>query len=260
MLVEQYFFLLISFILGACVGSFLNVVVDRIPRDEPFLFSTSHCENCHTRLAWYDLIPLFSYSMLRGKCRYCGISLSGYYPLVEVLTGIFFLICGVIFFSSIVQGIMDVSIFYTVLIGCGLIVIFFTDIKYGIIPDQVIGTLLLITLISNTINHTLLLHLWAAVGAFLFFYALFFFTKGKGMGFGDVKLAFLIGFLLGPLQSIFALYVAFLTGAVVSLILVLGRKKKFHGGTIPFGPFMILGVIISVIGGELFSHFIYTFF
>lgn len=248
-------FIFLFFAIGVCVGSFLNVLVDRIPREESVMKGRSHCEKCKKNLEWRDLIPLFSFIFLKGKCRFCKAELSYYYPVVELITGALF-VCVFLFASqenfqfSIVQIL---NIIYYLFIVSSLIVIFFTDLKYGIIPDKIIYpaiTVSFLYLILNT-KYLLLPHLLSAVGVFVFFLLLFLLTKGKGMGFGDVKLVFLMGLFLGFPKIIAALYVSFLTGAIVSLILVLGKKKKFFGGIVPFGPFLVFGTVMAWFFGKI---------
>jgi len=247
------------FALGVGVGSFLNVLIDRLPRDESCLIGRSYCELCKTTLKWYDLIPLFSFIGLKAKCRYCHSAISFYYPVVEFITGALFL-----FVSSQLLTEYQISnkfgnaeiylrlIFFLFIVST-FIVIFFTDLKYGIIPDKVVYTAIVVTFLFLITNYQLLItnHLLSAVGSFIFFLLIFLVTRGRGMGFGDVKLAFLIGLLLGFPKTVVALYAAFLTGAVISIILILEKKKKFKGSTIPFGPFLVIGTFIALFWGEV---------
>jgi prepilin signal peptidase PulO-like enzyme (type II secretory pathway) len=132
-----------------------------------------------------------------------------------------------------------------------LIVIFFTDLRHRIIPDQVIYPTILITFLfqAYSLQSTVYSYLFAAFGAGFFFLLLHLITRGKGMGFGDVKLAFLMGLALGPLRVILALYLAFLTGAFTGVILILAKKKKF-GEQIPFGPFLVGSTIAALFWGQ----------
>ena len=241
--------LIVFFILGVCVGSFLNVLVDRLPRNESFLKGRSHCEKCKKELAWYDLIPLLSFSFLKGKCRYCQVRLSWYYPAVELTTG--FLFAAVLFFV-LGRNINIITFIYYCFIVSSLIVIFFSDLKYGIIPDKIVFPAILASFLFLILNSQLsaLNYLLSAVGASLFFLFLFLITRGRGMGFGDVKLAFLMGLILGFPNIVVSLYIAFLTGAVIGCILIIWRKKKLAGTSIPFGPFLVLGTFLAIIWGE----------
>ena len=258
------FFLLI---LGISIGSFLNVLIDRIPQGKSPFKGRSYCDKCKKTLKWYDLIPLISYLYLKGKCRYCRAHISLYYPLVELVTGAMFIVTFAYIYHlpltidrfSIFNSQFSIFFYYLFILS-SFIVIFFTDLKYGIIPDKilypaaVISTIynLSFTIYSPIVNHqsSIINNIFSGAGAFLFFLALYLVTKGKGMGFGDVKLAFLIGIVLGFPKILAALYLAFLTGAICGIILIIWRKKKLKGGTIPFGPFLIIGTVLSLFFGE----------
>ena len=140
-----------------------------------------------------------------------------------------------------------------------LIVIFFIDLNQGIIPFKVILPTILITVVFFLFKDqsTFLTHMLSGIAVSLFFFLLFAATRGKGMGFGDVVYALFLGLLLGFPNSIIGLYIAFLTGAVISLILVLLKRKKLRGSTIPFGPFLVLGTFIAYIWGDLITGFIF---
>lgn len=247
-------FVFYIFILGLLIGSFLNVLIDRIPKGKSFAKGRSYCDSCKKTLKWYDLIPVFSFIFLQGKCRQCRSPISFYYPIVELVTASLF----VFTFNFLSSGgimnqelrIMDLGYYFFLI--ASLIVIFFTDLKYGIIPDKVLFVAISISILYLFFIHNSLfmIHLLSGVGAFLLFLLLYLITKGKGMGFGDVKLVFLMGLFLGFLNTTLALYLAFLTGAVVGLILILWGKRKFFGGKIPFGPFLVLGTFISLFLGE----------
>lgn len=249
------FLTIILFIIGICVGSFLNVLIDRLPRGESVFKGRSHCESCKKTLSPLDLFPLFSFIFLLGKCRYCRKPIGWYYPLVELVTGILFVLT---YFFILQHGYLVFSIWYLVELGfllfivSSLVVIFFTDLKYGIIPDKIIAVAVIVTFLYKILNTTydILPFFLSGLGAFLFFLLLFLITRGKGMGFGDVKFALLIGLVLGFPKIVVGLYVAFLTGAVVGIILILWRKKQLRGATIPFGPFLVAGTCIGLFWGD----------
>lgn len=252
---EEILLTSLLFIIGISIGSFLNVLIDRVPREESVVAGRSHCDSCKKTLQWFDLVPLFSFLWLRGKCRYCKTSIGTRTVIVECITGIFF----VATFSTLVPGIAALNgvlfielLYFLFIISC-LIVIFFCDLKYEIIPDVVVYPGIIISLAYLLFLHPPLLFpsMLTALCIFLFFLVLFLVTKGKGMGFGDVKLVFLIGLLLGFPLAIVSIYISFLTGAIISLILILWRKKKFRGNTIPFGPFLVFGVLISFYAKDL---------
>jgi len=246
------------FLLGLCVGSFLNVLIDRLPRGESVIKERSYCESCKHTLKWYDLIPLVSFLVLRGKCRYCESPLSYYYPLVEGLTGIMFVTTGLFIINNFQSNLnfqLDkiAALAYYLFIVSSLIVIFFADLKYGIIPDKIVFGAVGITFLFLITNHQspITYHLFSAIGTFFFFVLIFLATRGRGMGFGDVKFAFLIGLVLSFPKVIVGLYIAFLTGAFVSVILILAGKKKFRGSTVPFGPFLAIGTLTALFWGDI---------
>src|SRR3972149_7745017 len=200
---------LFLFILGLFVGSFLGVLVDRIPRKKSFLTGCSYCDKCKKKLNWYDLIPVVSFFLLKGKCRYCHTRLSLFYPIIEITTGIMFALT----YGLLISNFID--LLYFLFIISTLIVIFFTDIKYGIIPDKVLFPAVIVTLFWLFLNPKSLIinHILSGVGSFLFLltvpYLYYLLTKKMGMGGGDIKFAFLMGLILGFPNIVVALYTAF---------------------------------------------------
>jgi leader peptidase (prepilin peptidase) / N-methyltransferase len=243
------------FIFGTIIGSFLNVLIDRIPRNESIVKTRSHCEHCRRTLAWYDLIPVFSYLMLQGRCRYCHKHIGIYYPVVESLTGALFMLTAYVFKPEIlVFQFLDIMtilpLLYFLFVFACLIVIIFTDLKYGIIPFKVVLSATIATFLYILTTPVYVNHIYTAVIVFAFFLMLFFLTRKRGLGFGDVVYSFLMGLVLGFPKIIVGLYLAFLTGAIVAVILVWMGRKKLKGGSIPFGPFLVGGTIISIFWGE----------
>lgn len=248
---------LLLFVLGIFIGSFLNVLADRFENKESVLTGRSHCDYCKKVLSWRDLIPLFSFLSTSGKCRYCHHKLSFYYPVSEIFTGIFFALS----YVQMVNGQWSmVSLVFGLYVISSMIVVFLSDIKYGIIPDKIIVPAAVISLIYLIIYFpsNVVVNLLAAVGSLLFFLFIFLGTRGKAMGFGDVKFAFLLGLILGPLNTIIALYVAFLTGAAAGLILILWKKKRLKTA-VPFGPFLVLGFFVSYFFAPLITPIIQNF-
>ncbi len=224
------------------------------------MLGRSYCENCKKTLSWKDLIPVLSFVYLRGQCRYCHAPLSYQYPIVELLTGAlfgftyFYVFQTTIFnfqfsiFNEIINhNSLIINLLYYLFIVSSMIVIFFSDLKHGIIPDKIVVPTVFVSFVYLFINHNSLIlnHLLSALGAFLFFLFIYLITKGRGMGFGDVKLAFLTGLVLGFPGTVLALYIAFLTGGFIGIILILWKKKKLKYA-IPFGPFLVLGSLISL--------------
>lgn len=237
------------FIFGSIVGSFTNVLIDRIPKGISIILSRSYCPHCKKKLSPLELIPIFSYLLLHGKCGSCKKEIPTRLLLIEVLTAVLYsLLFLLVFMSAITLG----QFVYLIAILPLFITVIFTDLEYGIIPDQI---LLYVLVVSGAYfllfaRGEFILDLLSAFIVFAFFAFLFFVTSGRGMGFGDVKLSFVLGLFLGPVNSIVSLYLAFLTGAFMSIILVLFKKRSFKGGTIPFGPFLIMGAIVAYFWGD----------
>ncbi len=239
------------FVLGCAVGSFLNVLADRLPRDKSIL-GRSRCDFCRRKLEPIDLIPVASFLFLRGRCRRCGRKLSWFYPAVEVLTGLAFVVTWLYAPASTPL----LKALYIVMVSI-LIAIFFADLKSQIIPDQLqialficaliilLGQLGVQPLIEVEPLKVLGQRVLAGAAVASAILALFLATRGRGMGFGDVKLAFTFGFFGGILKGLVALYIGFVTGAVAGIFLIfLGRKKL--KSKIAFGPFMVLGFLSTV--------------
>ncbi len=265
---------LFLFLGGLLVGSFLNVVIYREINEEsrkpppkkpnklsrikdflpPWVVGRSCCDHCRHQLKWYDNIPLLSFIMLGGKCRYCHRPINLQYPLVEFLTAVefiwlYWLLSRFAFFARAEGFYSFILLLYWLYIFSSLLVIFITDFKAGIIPDWVVLPAILISFLRLFESNRWQFFL-AGFGSGLFFYFLYLITQKRGLGFGDVKLAFLMGLFLGYPQILTALFLAFLTGAVTAVILIMLGKKRF-GQTLPFGPFLVLGTIIAKFWGEM---------
>lgn len=242
--------LIIIFLLGLSIGSFLNVLIDRLPNGESIWWDRSHCDSCRKTLSWYDLIPVVSFIILQRKCRSCHKKISWQYPLVELSTGLIFLFTSVSMIRIISTGFIAPHLIYYLALSGSLLAIFVTDFKYRIIPDQILIFLTVLTLVYQFIYFPQLIkdNLISGIISLLFFLMLVIITRGKGMGLGDVKLAFVMGLSLGFPKIIVALYLSFLTGALVSLILILTHKKSMKS-TIAFGPFLICATFVSLFFG-----------
>jgi prepilin signal peptidase PulO-like enzyme (type II secretory pathway) len=248
------------FLAGIIVGSFLNVVIDRLPFNKSILYPPSHCPHCRHRLRFFDLVPIFSFFYLKRKCRYCKAEISWYYPFIETVTGLLFVLTTYMVVGQsvdvFIEQLMQFSfVIYLFLIMSIMVIIFFIDLKYGIIPFRVVTfalgvisvrNILLAGLDMSNIFHYLL----TGICVFFIFFLLFYFTRGRAIGFGDVFYSLMMGYLLGFPNIVLGVYIAFLTGALISLILVLLSKKRLKGGTIPFGPFLVFGTIISLFWGD----------
>ncbi|OGG02706.1 hypothetical protein A2W14_07370 [Candidatus Gottesmanbacteria bacterium RBG_16_37_8] len=247
-------FYFLIFIFGLIVGSFLNVLIDRLPNGEDIVFRPSHCDNCRKQLKFFDLFPLFSFLLLKGKCRYCHKKIARQNPLVEIVTASVF----VFIFSQI--AVLEISLnnliylFYQLLVAGSLIVIFIIDLKERIIPDSLVFFLTAMTLIYRLVflPQDLSVAILAAFGMSAIFLFLVLITRGRGMGLGDVKYAFFMGLFLGWPKILVAFYLAFLTGAIVSLILVMMGRKSIKS-TVPFGPFLVVATFLSFYFGEVIT-------
>lgn len=241
-------------------GSFINVLIDRLPIGESIFLDRSHCAACKKKLLPYELIPVFSYLFLKGKCRNCKSKIPFRLLLVELLSGTVFVSLFLYFQTS---ALPLHGLIYLFIVSLIFIAVFFADLEYGIIPDELVVALLAVVLFYVLIfSPALLLNaLLTGLGFSLFFLLLFIGTRGRGMGFGDVKIALPLGMFLGFPNVIPAFYTAFLTGAVISIILVLWGKKKFRKSTIPFGPFLVFAAGFSYFFGQtLINYFLKTFF
>ncbi len=233
----------IIFLLGLILGSFLNVCIYRLPWGENIVSYPSHCPNCLRRLGFLDLLPLLSYVLLRGRCRYCECRISIRYPGVELLTGLVFL--ATYFSTGFNPGLLKYLFLFSV-----LIVVFFIDLDHKIIPNSLVLVILTWGILWQL--------LWPQItwvealgGALLgggFLLALAVISRG-GMGGGDIKLMFAAGFYLGPLLTLTAMFIGFFTGALVGITLIL-LKVKSRKDFIPFGPFLSLGIFFTALWGQ----------
>jgi len=259
-------FSLTIFIFGLAVGSFLNCIIYRLKADKSFLEGRSYCPKCKHILKWKDLIPIFSFLILKGKCRYCHERISWQYPLIEIATGsLFLLIFNSQFSISHFQNLLVTG--YWLLVTCFLIIIFVYDLKHYLIPDKIIYPAITIAFLYNIfysffILDTLyfILHtLFAALGAAAFFLLIVFLSKGKWMGVGDIKLAFFMGLFLSFPNILIALFLAFLIGAIIGLGLIALGKKTLKS-EVPFGPFLVVGTFIALFWGEKLIKWYFSLF
>ena len=221
------------------------MVIYRLPKKQS-LMGRSFCPSCKHKLNWRDLIPLISFFVLGRKCRYCRVSISLRYPLVEIMTGVAF----IAIFLFLGSALNTTLLFWLFIASC-LIAVFWIDREQGIIPDELLILMLLVAMpFFLTVSPSLVIpHLATGMVSFLFFLGIVGVTRGRGMGMGDVKLAFVMGFLLGYPNVVVAFYAAFLTGAALSIILIIAKKKKL-GDAIAFGPFLVIGFFIAFFLGD----------
>lgn len=240
--------IILLFILGLIVGSFSNVCIYRIPRNESIIYPASHCPNCHTDILAKDNIPLLSYILLKGRCRNCGSRISIQYPVVEFLTGLVYIIIYQIYGLS-VQSLI------CIILSSALIIIAFIDLNEQIIPDVISlpGIIIGLTLsffvpYLSFINSALgvvigggIILIIALAGSAIF--------KKEAMGGGDIKLAAMIGAFLGWRYVIISLFLGFFLGALTGIFLVLSKIKN-REDMVPFGTFIVLGSVITLLWGK----------
>lgn len=243
---------LLFFLFGLAIGSFVSCLVYRINKENSlkgFLKGRSYCQKCKKQLLWRDNVPLLSFLLLRGKCRWCQSPIGVHYPLVELLTGVLF-VWIYLWVKSWSGNTLSfyISISLYLYISASFVAIFLSDFQYRTIPDQITYPAIFVSLIYLIANGQWLDAI-SGLGAASFFFLLVLLTRFRGMGLGDVKLAGLMGLFLGFPKIIVALYLAFLTGATAGVILILLGKKKFKS-QISFGPFLVLATFIAWFWGE----------
>ncbi len=249
------FFYFIVFIFGLTLGSFLNSIIYRLPSGESFLIQRSYCPYCKHKLGWKDLIPIFSFLILKGKCRYCHQPISLQYPLVELATGILSVLIFWIFNFGFDLAFGFWNLIFYLVIACFLIIIFVYDLKHYIIPDKIIYPAITLALIFNfqlsIFNQFSILKfsIYSALGAAAFFGAIVLMSRGKWMGVGDVKLAFFMGLFLGFPNILIALFLAFFIGAIIGIGLIISGKKTLKS-EVPFGPFLVVGTFTALFWGQ----------
>lgn len=248
---------LLVFMLGAAVGSFLNVLIERSIKGEGWVKGRSRCDHCGRTLPWYEMVPLVSFLLLRGRASCCKAKLSRQHVLVESMTGLLFvwwMALSSAFFLLVTEPGRTLQPLFWLVTGVLLVLIAVTDWYYGVIPTiyvaagvVLVGLYRLALIASGSYQAV---DLWrsglVAAGLALFYYFLRVLTRGKGMGEGDVLLAVYLGLLLSYPRVVYATMFAFVSGAVVGVGLMV-LKKKTRKDTIAFGPFMILGALAALI-------------
>lgn len=234
---------LFVFVLGISMGSFLNVVVDRVIQGRSML-GRSHCETCGKHLSWNDLIPIISYVLLGGRCRYCNKKFSVQYLLVEAGTGVLYLVTWI----DVLQkgGTMVDLLLYWGIVSSGW-VIFISDLRYKLISDYMQISLLLFVVFHKISERLTLFGLLesivAGVCVGLPLWLIFKLSKERAMGEGDGILAFIVGFSLGLIPGLVALYFAFVMGGIVGVTLLISRRFGMKSA-VPFGPFILIAAVV----------------
>jgi len=247
--------LVFIFLMGGCVGSFLNVCIYRLPQDLSVVSPRSFCPGCRAPIRAYDNIPLVSYLLLGGKCRHCGAGISWRYPLVEALAG------GVALALFLKFGFSFSFLAYFVL-SAALIVISFIDLDHRIIPDLIslpgiaVGFLLALFGPLATVKESLIGLLAGGGSLYLVAFVYEALTKREGMGGGDVKLLAMIGAWLGWKAILFTLFFASLSGTFIGgAVMLIQREGRLYA--IPFGPFLAFsGLAYVFLGPELIAWYL----
>jgi leader peptidase (prepilin peptidase)/N-methyltransferase len=241
-----------ALVTGMVVGSFLNVCICRMPKDESVVTPPSHCPACDYRIRWYDNIPLLSYLLLRGKCRGCGMRISIQYPLVELLNGVLTLALFLRFGPTLA--------FFVLFLFCSaLVVITFIDLEHQIIPDEislsgiVIGFIFSFFIQGHSWLNSLLGILLGGGSLLLVAYGYQWLTGKEGMGGGDIKLLAMMGAFLGWKAIPFIIFASSLIGSVVGITIMLVQKKDSKLA-IPFGPYLAFGAVLYIFYGRQLIH------
>lgn len=239
---------LFACVFGMVVGSFLNVCICRMPKNESIVSPPSHCPDCSYQIRWYDNIPLFSYLLLRGKCRGCGVHISLQYPLVELLNGILSLFLFLRFGPTFSFAVLF-------LFCSALVVITFIDIEHQIIPDEislsgiVAGFVLSFFIRGHSWQNSLLGILLGGGSLLLVAYAYQRLTGKDGMGGGDIKLLAMMGAFLGWKAVPFIIFTSSLVGSLIGVSIMLFQKKDSKLA-IPFGPYLAFGAVLYIFYGK----------
>lgn len=232
---------IIIFLYGIAIGSFLNVCIFRIPKQENIVKIRSHCMNCGYQLKWYDLVPVFSYLCLGGKCRSCKQKISVQYPLIELLNGALY--CTVFAVYGISVDALLYALLTSALIALSVIDFRTYEIPVGInIFILTLGLIRIVTDYADWLDY--------AVGFFIvsgFLYIVHLVTKGRGIGGGDIKLMAVAGLLLGWKLIL----LAFVLGCIIGSVIHVARMKiSGQGHMLAFGPYLSVGILISALAGE----------
>ncbi len=250
MQLETVLFIII-FVYGVIIGSFLNVLIYRLPLKENIATERSHCMKCGNKIKWYDLIPLVSYILLRGKCRHCKEKISVQYPLVELANGIGYVW---IFYTN---GINADSILFC-LCASALLTLSVIDWRTYEIPVGINIFIFLLGVVRvvlhfEQVKYLLLGMLVVSVPLLILFYV----TGGRGIGGGDVKLMAAAGLLIGAKEIVFALVLGCVIGSIIHIALMKICKKE---NVLAFGPYLSLGIMIAILYGEKFINWYMGFF
>ncbi len=254
-------------VFGAIIGSFLNVVIVRWPKEQSIVTPRSACPRCGHTIPWYDNLPVLSFLLLRGRCRYCGEPISWRYPLVEVLTAVL----SVMVFHRFVRDIYHIRLeevgAYLLYFGfvAGLVAITFIDLEHYLIPDMITLTSIPVGILGvwaiqdvpgapTTVRGAVLGALIGGGSLYLLRLAYQLVRKHEGMGLGDVKMLAMIGTFLGPHPAlVFVIFISSFLGSVVGIAMMAlkGTGLKY---ALPFGPFLAVGAVVYLLWGYAYAY------
>ena len=253
------------FVFGLIIGSFLNVVVYRL-KDGETILGRSYCHQCQHQIRWYDNIPLVSFLVLRGKCRDCGAKISWQYPLLELVTGLIFLLVGRYFFDLLDRGTWGETAWLLVLASL-LLAIAAYDLLYMEIPVSLLIMAVCVTVVflvfkssgqMFSLQNTLFQGVFGALVIGGFFFALVFVSKETWMGWGDVWLGALAGLTIGLSSALFMMTLSFGSGAIISIFLMAFGNKGMKS-QIPFAPYLVLGMFLALFLPKIVPEYVNIF-
>ena len=258
--------IILVFVLGLFFGSLVNAVSYRLETEEDFVFSRSRCPKCSHTLSLKDLIPLLSFALLKGKCRYCRKPISWKYPLIEIITGLVFLSLYFKVASDNYFAYLETGVVFLIFVV--LEIIFIYDFKNYLIPDNAVIIAVVFAFIYraafsidraiNVFNQDFFYSIITAVFLWLIFWSVSFLSKEKLLGFGDSGLAFFNGFFLGWPMALISLFSTFFIGAIIGLGLIAFGRKKLNS-QLALGPLMVLGIYLIFLFGEDIDGFLNRF-
>lgn len=257
---------ILVFFLGASVGSFINVMIDRMILGTDWVRGRSHCDHCHKTLAWYDMVPIVSFLVYRARTRCCHAPLTWRYPIVETLVGLLFvwwLAMGFWFFRLVAAPLTVIQPVFWLVTGVILVILALADLFYGVVLMHIVGVgyalILCYRLILFFFGSYQLVDFGKAIVMsavfFGFFWLLYRLTKGRGMADGDMYVAAYMGLLLGFPKGFVGLMGSFILGAVIGVFLIVTKLRTRHD-TVPFVPFMVLAMGIALLWGDQLIRFV----
>ena len=296
-MVLSYINIAIIFIFGTVLGSFLNLVSDRVVKGGKIVADHSKCDSCGKKLKAFNLIPVISFLWQKGKCSFCKTGLSWYYPFSEILSGLLLVLAAILSkfsFLDVFSSDRIVGFLFLAVVFSFFEILLLTDLKYLLIPDKIVLPAIIFVALFHITSTAVTLYeyrvrlqsddfgryllkvgffedqVWAAVRSLgynfgsaiaimLFLFFIVWVTRGRGMGGGDIRLGLLVGLVNGFPYNLLAVFLGFFIGAVVSIGLVLTRKKTLKS-VVPFGPFLILGSLICFVwGSEILNWYLNLF-